>query len=592
MADVRVNLDAEGDLEAEARAASKAMAELAAQEKRVGDVARKLGDDDLKRVSKALLHIDKESQRAGREAEAQIKRHAEGRRRALDASDKLLKGDVKGVAELNLAAGAAVALGAAFAAAVVAAVSLTSAIAKAALEAGAGKKSAEAMFRVLEGSNAEKALSAVDAASRKMGVSIEKGRERFIKFRQAGADNSVSVALSRLTADLDAIDPSGKLAEEAVEKVLSLKNKDGTANLEAMRSTMGQLAKEADVAGDGMTAVNAAATTTAGALARIGNVKTGVLEDLATRIGPTIDRVMTRAATALEEFFASAEGQEAINDISAAVDALASAADTLIPFIGDAIGAVAKFVRLGAEIAAGITLVPAAFDALRDSITEVLQDFFGLSDGVTDAVRRVVGAIMDPLGILSDGMPAVAFDIISGLIGGLNPARLAGHMKNLASSALSSFKSALGIASPSKAFKVVGGDMGDGTTIGFERALQPLPGLASGAVNDVANAIDAAPVSAPTLAAIDAAPVSAPTLAAIAGAPQGDFAPAPIVSAPQGDFTAPSAGAASGAGAGAASIGDITINVNGAGDPAVVALNVRRELQALLSAERLAKGAA
>lgn len=591
MADIDVKLNAKGDLDKEALAASKAMAAIAEEEKRVSQLADKLGTSDLKKVSKALQQIKRESTAASKAQEQMLKREAkarmqaadrirkeseaaakqkldllkrenERRREGVDIADKLLQGDVKGIAELNLAVGAALGLAAGFAAAQAAALGLAGAVGKMAAEAGANKRSAEAMFRVLEGSNAEKALAAVDAASEAMGVSLEKGRERFIKFRKAGADNSVSVALAKLTADLDAVDPSGALAEDAVAKVLAKKKDDGTADLEAMRDEMAKLADQAGVAGDGATAAAARFGTVGGALTSIDNSKTELLERIWERIGGTVDEVAGKVAKVVDEFVKSERGQEVIDDLGAAFDALGEAADKLIPYIGDVISGFAAFIRVGSELASAIVLLPEIFGALGDAVTDVLQDFFGLSEGVASAITSVVGAILDPLGIVSDGMPSVATDMIDGLISGLSPSKLISHMKGLASSALGTFKGVLGIASPSKVFAEVGADMGEGTRMGFADKLQTLPDLAKGAVNDVA--------------ATPALELPAPVLA-----PAGAFSAAPATQAPAtqapGQF---------------GSVGDITINVSGAGDPEAVASSVRRELQALLSAERLAKGAA
>ena len=596
MADIDVKLSAKGGLAQEANRASKAMASVADEEKRVQDIAQKLSESDLKKVRDSMRAVRKETKETAVQAsKAQqslaksaasnekrrlgaLKLQTEKRREAVDVADKLLTRDIKGLAELSLVAGAAVGLAAGFVAANVAAVSLVGTVAKMAAEAGESKQSAEAMFRILEGSNAEQALEAVDSASKKMGVSLEKGRERFIKFRQAGADNSVSVALSKLTADLDAVDPSGRAAEQAVERVLAQKNDDGTANLAAMHEEMAKVAAQAGVAGDGAEAMAAKVGTVGGAMTRIDTAKTEALEEIWERIGPTVVRVAQQAADAIEKFLDSAEGQEAMDDIVQSVGALAEAAETLIPDVIDLVGTLAGLARTGSEITSAILRIRDAFSAVGESADYFLVKVLGLPEGVAGVIKTMVTNILDPLGLVSDGMPDAAADMIDGLIDGLSPSKLLGHMRGLASSALDSFKSTLGIASPSKAFMSVGTSMGEGTTMGFSEKLATMPELAKGAVNDVES------VPAPSIgdrAAGAAGDISlAPALAAPALAPlTGGFEQAPAPNAP---------GIAGGAGA----VPDITINVSGAESPAEVAREVRREIQALLSAERLAKGAA
>jgi len=498
MAQIAVDLVTKNQLSPEAEKASRAMARLAAEEAKVQRIAKQLGTSDLKGVSRAIGEAERVEKGRVAKALADAKKLAaaeekarklvqetkratenldrkkqEGARKAIDFTDKLIKGQAVSSASLGVTAFAAVGLASAFVSALTGATALTGKIVQMAAAVGANRQAAQTMFSILEGGAEQgaRALSLVDQAAVRMGVPIEKARERFISFRQAGADNKISAGLLKLTADLDAIDPSGKAAEQAIKKVLAHKGKDGALDIAAAREEMTLLAKQAGVAGDGATAVAARFGTLGGALRSIDNSKTEILEKIWERIGPTVDRVAGKVAKLIDEFVNSEEGAEAVEKIARGVEIAGVAIEKIVPIALGFVGAIASAIEVGTTLAAGLFLLPEAFGAVGGAITETLSSFFGLSEGVAGAITRVVAAILDPLGLVSEGMPSLASDMIDGLIAGLDPSRLFAKVAGIASGVADKFAGVLGIKSPSTVFRAMGEDTGEGYEQGFEKSI-------------------------------------------------------------------------------------------------------------------------
>jgi hypothetical protein len=131
----------------------------------------------------------------------------------------------------------------------------------------------------------------------------------------------------KLQADLNTVDSSGKLAAEAVQKVLAHKKADGTLDLVAAREEMALLAKQAGVAGDGAAAANARFGTLAGALASLDNSKTEALEKIGARLAPVIDAAAGKVALLVDNFLKSPQGAAALDMISNALITLVHGAE-------------------------------------------------------------------------------------------------------------------------------------------------------------------------------------------------------------------------------------------------------------------------
>ena len=499
MPDIVTNLVAKGNIAQEAGKAADAMDRLAKKEERVQEVAKALGTKDIKTVGKALSLVAKDEAKAtSKQLAADKKAHSlevkyakqdlKGLGLSLEMRDKLIqKIGPETAAAAATAVEATAAVGAALAIAVVAATALGVAISSAAFEAGKARDSSKGLMQVLTAGNGDKALKLVDKLAGDLGIKFQDARDQFVAFRQAGLDNSQSAALLKLKADLDTVDASGKLSAEAVSKVLEFKGKAGTAE------EMALLAKQAGVLGNGAKAAAAAQTTLNGALTRLDNTKTKVLEQIFDAIAPSINKAATQVANFVTAFVASERGQKVITAIGNAISTVVTVAAKGIPYVASALetlvdvgqrvvnaynyvadifrtnsvaaatasaawtglkiigGALA--VAIGVVIAAGIALVAPLYAAV--AAVAVL----------TGAIGKGLAALWDFAG----NMTKIGSAIIDGLIGGImsKVASLKATVGNIAATVSGGFKSALGINSPSKVFA----EYGKHTATGYEQGV-------------------------------------------------------------------------------------------------------------------------
>lgn len=207
---------------------------------------------------------------------------------------------------------------------------LLAGVAAVAFKASETKRSARAMLDVLTNGRGDKQLAQIDLLAQKLGRDINDTRDNFIEFRRAGLDNKQSAQLVKLRADLLTIEPSGKLAEEAVGKVLAFTSPNGrqtAAQAEAAAKAMKLLAKQAHIAGDGSSAVAASLTTTKGALARLDNAKIKAFEEIGERIAPALDEAASSMANLVEKFLASKSGRELIDSLVIGITKFARGVD-------------------------------------------------------------------------------------------------------------------------------------------------------------------------------------------------------------------------------------------------------------------------
>lgn len=641
---ITVDLNAKGDIASQAIKASDAMAALAEQEKRVQAVAKELGTEDYKQVAKALSQVDsaqkkvasaaqksaadqeraaaklsateeklalkqeKDSAKTSAQKEkaaaklaatqekaakksladeekAAKKREAldnkEGKRREKLVKD-LLHGNVAEAGGLGASGIAAQALTAALAGAAIAAVAVGAAIAGFALKANEARNNALEMFNVLTGGRGEQALEQLEGLAEQLGVKVGDARDQFIKFRQAGADNSVSAALLKLTADLNAVDKSGALAEQAISKTLAHKKADGTVDIKAARDQMALLAKQAGVAGDGARSAEARFTTLGGALNSLDNSKTLALEKIGEKIAPAFDAAAGKVALMVDQFLNSPRGAKAIdtvsNAITAVVDGASEAIDVAASFIDtlDKWSPVLKAIGAGAAFAGAVflaTMVPAlwataaAATAAAVPVIVAAAPFLALAAAgaavylALTHLPEIVSFVSEKFASLSAGAASLGTDIVNGIIGGLTGAagRLWSATGDLAQGALDKFKGVLGIKSPSTKFA----EAGDDSVAGYEGGTEKAAPRAIKAVSDFAG--DVADAAAPTPEGQGGgfAPATAGTGAALSGGASG----API----------------------SITIGDIIIP---AGNPNAqeIARSIRREIQLQLSSLTLQQG--
>lgn len=501
MADVGVNLVAKGNITSEANKAAGAMDQLAKKEERVQQIARALGKEDIKAVGKALDSVAKSEAKAlSKQESAEKKAHnrevkyarqdLKGLGVSLEMQDKLLdKLGPETAAALATGAELALGVGAALGVAAVAATALGYAISKAAFEAGGARDSAKGLLGVLTQGNGDKALRLVDGLASSLGVKLQDARDDFIKFRQAGLDNTMSANLLKLKADLDQVDPSGKLAAEAVSKVLDFKGGAGTAE------EMKLLAKQAGVLGDGSKAAAASTTTLAGALNRLDNTKTKALEQIFDKISPSINKAASQVANFVESFMASEKGQKAINAIAGAISGVVSIVASSLPAVVSGMTSLVDagtwvyetFIKVRDAVTGNSTamaVVSAAFTGLK-----VIGYALAVALGVVvagaallvaplylavGAVLAVTGAIASAIAYvynLGAEMAKAGAAIIDGLIGGIMSkiASVKAVVSNIAGTVAGGFKSALGINSPSKVFAKFGKHTAEGYEQGVDK---------------------------------------------------------------------------------------------------------------------------
>jgi hypothetical protein len=522
---IGVELQAKGNIASEAKKASEAMAQLAAQEKKVQDVAKSLGTTDIAKVGKALNKVaTSEKQAIAKKASEEKKNFSRETKYAKqdlgfltkdkEMQDKILKilgpetaGALAGGIELAAGFGAAIAIG------VVAATALAVAIGSAAVATGNARDSAQALMGVLTKGQGEKALTLVDGLAKQLGVKFEDARDAFIKFRESGLDNKQSAALLKLKADLDAVDPSGKLAEQAVSKVLDMKGGKGTSE------EMALLAKQAGVVGDGAKAAAARFGTLNGALSSLDNTKTEALTQIFDKIKPSINAAAGKVAQFADAFLSSAKGQKVINAISASIVFLADTVAASIPVVASAFETV---VDVGTKVYNAYQSVASIFQTNSTAAALASAAFGGLKiigyalAGVLGiivagalllaapfiaagaAVAVLVGAIGAGLGTLWDfvaSVPKIGSAIIDGLIGGImsKVASLKATIGNIAGAVSGGFKSALGINSPSKVFA----EFGKHTATGYEQGVDKHMPDGKEFASSVSPGGSAAPVSSP-----------------------------------------------------------------------------------------------
>lgn len=483
--------------------AAAAMEKLAAQEKQVAAAAEKLGVDGkkfaqafAKEESKRVADERKATAQAAadqRKADKTKEQEEKKRKAALDKQAKAKQkfdADYKAASASQLAEGAAV-LGAtvAFEAAVVAAgvavLDLAKDIGQAALKAVELRENARGFFNVLTAGRGDKTLALVDSLATQLGVHLNDARQQFIEFRQAGLNNKQSAQLIKLAADLNTVDHSGELAKQAIARVLSYTSPNGVQTAdqaEASARAMKLLAKQAGVAGDGTQAAAEAAGTLVGALNRLDNKKTAVLETIGERIKPSVDKAATAVANLVERFVDSKRGQAVIDGVARGISGIADAVTAAVPYVaklGDALqkGAANPVVQFALDGLVGLLKVGAVVaGAFAAGAALLVAPIVAVGAAATAAVVALGTLVQRAPAALAKAVPAMyeaGKQMVSGLIHGLedSAARLAQSVSDLAGNAAKAFKEKLGIHSPSKVFEQFGVHIGTGTQRGVERSM-------------------------------------------------------------------------------------------------------------------------
>lgn len=216
--------------------------------------------------------------------------------------------------------------------------------------------------------------------------------------------------------------------------------------------------------------------------------------------------------------------KEFINAVTACVPLMVSAIITLIQALLDGITAkIPELVTSGANLIAALIkgiadssliIINAAWDAVITFINGFADAIDQKGPELQAAVNKLIKAIINFIkngltGMANTFAPHAATigrNIINGVVNGV--ASVAGNlynkMRNVASSALSSFKSTLGIHSPSRVFATAAGFIVAGIVQGIDRnqnkAVSAMSGLGDDMVNAMANLdTDWNPVIKPTV---------------------------------------------------------------------------------------------
>lgn len=481
------------------KAAAAAVQSIATQETKLAAAAKALGVDgskfsqqfaklegkrvaaDVKATKQAELSQKKaiaDDAKKTRQAETAQKKQAKAN---ADYDKKYQAAAGEELAEATAVGAETLAIGVAALGAVAAYVALAVAIGGAALKAAEAKQNALGFFNVLTAGRGDKLLENVDRLAGSLGLKFNDARQSFIEFRQAGLDNKQSAALLKLTADLNTVDHSGKLAAEAVERTLAFTSNHTQTSIQAEASakTMALLARQAHVAGNGTEAAAESVNTMVGALNRIDNSKTKVLETIGERIKPSVDKAASAVANMVEQFINSERGRQAIDVVVKGItllsDAVAYVATNAAAF-GAAIEAAAnnptaQTALLGLKIILGATAI--ALAVLAAGAALMAAPILALGAAVVWGVGKLTE--------LSVSAEHFGKDIITGLLSGLwgGLSSVGKAVGAVATKVKDTFKNALGINSPSTVFEGFGINIGAGTERGVNRAMPTGAELAS-----------------------------------------------------------------------------------------------------------------
>lgn len=515
-----------------------ALEQVAAHEKKVADVAAKLGVN-LREAGAAMATVEKNTADAAKEADALKKKEQAQAIARINAERKDQKERKKTAVDIAV-------VGAAITAAVAAAVALGAALANAAYKASATRAESAAMIGAFTDRRGPQALKLIDGLAEQLGMSVDEARAKFVEFRQAGIDNKMSANLLKMRADLMAVGLSATEADKEIGRVVSAEGASGKA---AMLKEIGEAYGGI---GDGARAAAASTTTIGGAMNRLDNAVTKELAKLWDDISPEIGK----AANALTDFIVgllkSEQGQAALKGVANAFKSVAAAVEPTIKFLvdnKDAIGAGMAVAFTAFAVAAGAIVVPliaanAAFIGFIAGAAALGAGIALAAIAVGKAVNELV-AHWDEIKALGEQAYEWGSNIVDGLVSGITNkiSAVVDSAKALASSIAGPFADALGIKSPSKLFA----EYGKNTVEGFEQGEKSAMG------------------SAMPLQEAAAAPIEKPGV------------PVRSEAAPQSS-------------GGGQSIVIENLNVGGGGNAETIARAIRQELQLLLSAGALSRG--
>lgn len=432
-----------------ANAAADALDKIAAKEKNIDALSKKLGVSNKKIL---------EAQRYNENKQLQIEKKKN--QEQAEFRDKIKAG----AAALYLVESAAKA-------AYGVTVDLGKTLLEMAHDAGEARRGAASMIDVLTGGRGKEQLEILDQWATRLGLSFQETRQDFIDFRKAGVDNTMAVNLIKLKADLKSTGMSAQDAAGWVSKVTSA----GTDRYAAQRIyNQIRAVKGWHDLGDGVRAAEFATHSYEAAQNKLKNVADEKLADFWDKIGPSIGR----AANRLADFIDSAAGGAAIDDIANAVIGVADAVNSdnmttglnVVKAIATAFEDVGEWIgKTASDIADFVNDALPDLESFGSAVSDIFSVFLDLDKKMFDAGANIIGGLIDGI---KAGLPKVAAGVLDIVSGGITKP----------------FTDALGIQSPSKLFADYGENTVEGFSKGQQRALGPMP------IQDVASM---APTAAP-----------------------------------------------------------------------------------------------
>lgn len=475
MAALTLDIKTTNELEKSALATADALDKVAAKETKVNAMIDKINASyrqaavSAKTYAEAAAKAQPKNDKSGaklaneekgkKKVAAAEKDNAKATKKAADEEKKKKERQKESLATLKSiplvlagAAAAAVGLGVAIAAS-----------AKAAYDA---KREATALIGAWTGQRAPQALALIDGLAGKLGMSFAEARQKFVEFREAGANNKVAAQMLKLRADLIAVGLSADAADGEIAKV-----KAAGRDVYGQARAISEIQRAYGGIGSGAKAAAYATTSLAGAQAKLSNTFAEKGAKLWEKIGPAIGTAANRMVDFVTKLVDSEEGQAALEGVASAFVAVGEAVTSenlmtalnVVKAVGSAIGSVFEFTGKALAFAASETVNAVSF--IIDKVGEAV-DF--LVDAFPDGAAIVDGLI--------DGITSRATAAVDSVVG-------------LAKGIASGFADALGIKSPSKLFA----EYGKNTVQGFERGQERELGGAAMPIQEAA----AEPVATP-----------------------------------------------------------------------------------------------
>ncbi len=437
-----IDIKADDQFEKQALKTAKALDEITHHEKKVNDLATKLGVTNQK-ASQAMGKVAKQEQEQDKKKSAATKKFSK---------------DVGAVAHgFGL-------VGASITAAGVAAVGLGAELANLAFKADQSKRGATSMIDAFTHGHGAESIKILDNLATKLGLSWAETRNKFVEYRQAGLNNKMAVAVIKQRADIMALGNSAEVADAQIAHVLQQgHNAAGAAQMFRL------VARAFHGAGTGAIAAEYATRDFGAALNKVNNVANDRLANFWEKVGPSIGKAANRLADFLDKLMTSKEGENAISGIARSVNELANSmsSDKFAVALKEI-----KYFASGVETAmAPVLLVFKALGKAIDGVSFViagLSKVFSFKDfsdqlglAANDAALAAKKAELNGQAIgegLSNGIRSKSGDA----------AKAAVETWNMTDDR---FTKAAGINSPSKVFAGYGEDTVEGFRIGQERSL-------------------------------------------------------------------------------------------------------------------------